>query len=88
MNCIFCDIVNRIEKAEILFENDSTIAFLDIRPFNYGHTLVIPKNHYTNFYDVKSEDLQAVIKSTQYLTNAIRDSLSPEGINITITRKD
>lgn len=82
MSCIFCDIVNKTETAEILFEDDATISFLDIRPLNFGHSLVIPKNHYDNFYDVKTKDLDAVIKSTQHLTNAIRKSLNPDGINI------
>lgn len=82
MSCIFCDIVKRKEKAEILFEDELTISFLDIRPLNYGHSLVIPKHHYENFYEVKEADLKAVIKSTQFLTNAIRKSINPDGINI------
>jgi diadenosine tetraphosphate (Ap4A) HIT family hydrolase len=82
MSCIFCDIVNGVEKAEIVYEDDSTVAFLDIRPLNFGHTLVIPKNHYENFYQVSDEDLHAVIKATQYITNCIMSSLNPDGINI------
>lgn len=82
MSCIFCDIVKGIEKAEILFEDDLTVSFLDIRPLNFGHSLVIPKKHYENFYDVAEKDLNAVVKTTQYLTNAIKSSLNPEGINI------
>jgi len=42
MDCIFCDIVNLKGEAEILFENEMVMAFLDIRPVNYGHTLVVP----------------------------------------------
>ncbi|NWF88582.1 MAG: HIT family protein [Ignavibacteriaceae bacterium] len=82
MSCIFCDIVNKVEKAEILFEDESTISFLDIRPLNFGHSLVIPKNHYENFFDVGEKDLNAVISSTQFLANAIKKSLAPDGINI------
>lgn len=82
MNCIFCDIVSRKEKAEILFEDEATISFLDIRPMNYGHSLVIPKNHYENFYEIEENDLKAVIKSTQFLANAIKKSINPDGINI------
>ena len=82
MNCIFCDIIKKKEKAEILFEDQSTISFLDIRPLNFGHSLVIPKNHYENFYNVPVNDLQAVIKATQDLTNAIIKSIKPDGINI------
>lgn len=82
MNCIFCDIINGIEKAEILFEDNSTIAFLDIRPLNFGHSLVIPKKHYENFFDVDETDLHHVINATQFMTNAIKKSLNPDGINI------
>jgi len=82
MSCIFCDIVSGIGKAEILFEDKSTISFLDIRPLNFGHSLVIPKNHYNNFYDVADKDLSSVIKATQFLTNCIKTSLNPDGINI------
>ena len=52
MKCIFCDIVERKEKAEILFEDEKIISFLDINPFNVGHSLVIPKTHYENFLEV------------------------------------
>lgn len=82
MSCIFCDIIKKKEKAEILFEDQSTISFLDIRPLNFGHSLVIPKNHYENFYQVPVNDLQSIIKSTQDLTNAILKSINPDGINI------
>jgi histidine triad (HIT) family protein len=82
MSCIFCDIIKKKEKAEILFEDQSTISFLDIRPLNFGHSLVIPKNHYENFYQVPVNDLSAVIKSTQDLTNAIIKCIKPDGINI------
>jgi len=82
MNCIFCNIVKGKEKAEILFENNSTISFLDIRPLNFGHSLVIPKKHYENFYDVTEEDLHSVIKATQFVTSAIKNRLIPDGINI------
>ena len=49
MECIFCNIVNKKADAEILFEDENIIAFLDIQPINYGHTLVVPKKHYDNF---------------------------------------
>ena len=46
MDCIFCDIINKNANAEVLFENEKVISFLDIRPVNFGHTLVITKNHF------------------------------------------
>ncbi len=84
MDCIFCDIIAKKESAEILYENDKVISFLDIRPVNYGHTLVIPKTHYENFLSVPSEELEALIQATQLLSNAIVKSLAPDGFNIVV----
>ena len=82
MNCIFCDIINRKANAEILFENEKVLAFLDIRPVNYGHTLVIPKTHSENFLSVCKEDLLELIKITQVISGAITKSINPDGFNI------
>ena len=82
MNCIFCDIINKKAKAEILFENDKIISFLDIRPVNYGHTLVISKKHFENFLSVPDEELYELIKVTKAISNAIVKSLTPDAFNI------
>jgi len=82
MNCIFCDIVNRSEKAEILYEDSETLAFLDIRPFNQGHSLVIPKNHFNNFLEVPVNDLSAMIKVVRKVASAVNNSLNADGYNI------
>jgi len=84
MDCIFCDIIGKNESAEILYENESIISFLDIRPVNYGHTLVIPKKHYENFLSVPSEVLGDLIQATQMLSAAILKSLAPDGFNIVV----
>ena len=82
MNCIFCDIINRKANAEILFENEKVLAFLDVRPVNYGHTLVIPKTHSENFLFVCKEDLLELIRITQMISGAITKSINPDGFNI------
>lgn len=82
MDCIFCDIINKNANAEVLFENEKVISFLDIRPVNYGHTLVITKNHFDNFLTVPDEELFELIKITKVMSNAIIKSLNPEGFNI------
>ncbi len=82
MNCIFCDIINRSAGAEILYENEKVISFLDIRPVNFGHTLVIPKKHYENLLSVPPEELAEVIKATQIMSSAIMHSLNPDGFNV------
>lgn len=82
MNCIFCNIINRNSNAEILFEDDDIISFLDIRPVNFGHTLVIPKTHYENFLAVPDDILAKLIKTTKLLSVAIVKSLTPDGFNV------
>ena len=51
-DCIFCRLVNREVPAEIVYEDQNFLAFLDIRPQAPGHTLVIPKLHYRWVWDV------------------------------------
>ncbi len=51
-NCIFCKIVARDIPAHIVYEDDSFLAFLDIRPLSPGHTLIIPKDHHRWIWDV------------------------------------
>jgi len=52
MDCIFCKIVNKEIPAQVVYEDDNFMAFLDVRPLNLGHTLVIPKKHYRWVWDV------------------------------------
>lgn len=51
-NCIFCKIVAKEIPANIVYEDEDFLAFLDIRPLAPGHTLVIPKKHYRYVWDV------------------------------------
>jgi histidine triad (HIT) family protein len=51
-NCIFCKIVAKEIPAEIVYEDDKFLAFLDIHPRSAGHTLVIPKDHYRWVWDI------------------------------------
>ena len=82
MDCIFCEIAAKISEAEIVFENDKYIAFLDINPVNYGHTLIIPKQHYDNFLTMPAKELDELTKLTQYLAGAIKRALKADGFNV------
>ena len=84
MDCIFCDIANKKEDAEILFENDHIMSFLDIRPVNFGHALVIPKIHYENFLSVPSGELDELIEITQFLSRYITVGMKADGFNIIV----
>ena len=82
MQCKFCKIINGGAPAEIVYENEQCIAILDINPIHYGHTLVIPRNHYTTFLDVPDEVLLDIIKATNVVARAVVESSNAPGFNI------
>ncbi len=51
-SCVFCKIVREEIPAEVVYEDDAFLAFLDIHPQSPGHTQVIPKTHYRYVWDV------------------------------------
>lgn len=81
-DCIFCKIASKKAPAEILLETEKVISFLDINPINYGHTLVIPKEHFKEFHEIPDEVTKELIVVVSKLTKAILESLNPHGYNI------
>jgi len=55
-NCIFCKIINKEIPANVVYEDNDFLAFLDIRPLSPGHTLVIPKKHYRWVWDLPTDN--------------------------------
>ena len=82
MNCIFCKIISKDIPCHIVYEDDHSFAFLDARPINPGHTLVIPKKHSENLHSIEEADLKEVIATVQKIANAVREVTSASGINI------
>ena len=66
-DCIFCKIVAGELPAEIVQEDEHTIAFMDINPWTRGHALVIPRNHSRNLYDAPDEDLEHTVTAAKRL---------------------
>jgi histidine triad (HIT) family protein len=81
-DCIFCKIANSEIPSKILFENDFALAFLDISPLSKGHTIVIPKNHFSNIEDIPDYELTEVYKVVKNLAIKIHDKLNIDGYNI------
>ena len=80
--CLFCKIIAGEIPCTKVYEDDTVLAFLDIRPVNIGHTLVIPKNHHTNLYDTEDATLSHMMTVTKKLSIAVREALHADGINI------
>jgi len=80
-DCVFCKIAKHELPAEILYETENVISILDINPIHYGHALVIPKTHCTDFLDVRESDLREVLHAAQSVARAIVESLDLKGFN-------
>ena len=82
MECIFCDIIEGRAPAEVIFEDGETLAFMDINPANPGHTLIIPKRHVRDIYELDEETAAVVMRTTVRVARAIRAALQPDGMNL------
>jgi histidine triad (HIT) family protein len=86
--CIFCKIVRGELPSFKAYEDDATLAFLDIRPVNAGHTLVVPKRHSQNIFDITEEDWLAVAKTVRKVSLAIEKGVSADGVNIGMNNRE
>jgi histidine triad (HIT) family protein len=81
-DCIFCAIAAGEGPAEVVQEDEHTVAFMDINPWTRGHALVIPRNHSRNLYDIGDEDLARTMAAAKRLAVRMRDALGCDGINL------
>ena len=81
-DCIFCKIVNGDIPSSKIFENEHVMAFLDISQITKGHTLIIPKIHNENIYDLSPEAARNIFEVVPQLANAIKEQFNPVGMNV------
>lgn len=82
-DCIFCGIAKGEIPSSIVAEDDATVAFLDIRPVNPGHTLVIPKDHAAYLADLPPKAGARLFDVARKVGAALRASgLRCEGVNL------
>ncbi len=80
--CIFCKIINGEIPCYKVYEDEKIFAFLDIHPVNKGHTLVVPKKHAVNIYDIEESEIAEMVKTGKKLALKIREVTKAEGMNI------
>ena len=80
--CLFCKIIAGEIPCFKLFENDETLAFMDINPANEGHALVIPKEHSRDVYTVSDAAIAATVATAKKIAAAIDKTLNPDGLNL------
>lgn len=81
-DCIFCAIADGEIPSFKVYEDELVVAYLDINPFSKGHTLVIPKAHFTGIADTPDEILAAVIARVKKVAVQLKSALKCDGFNI------
>lgn len=80
--CVFCKIINKDIPCYKIYEDDKVISFLSIDPVSYGHTLVIPKEHYVDYNDIPLELITHINKIGKELYQRITKNLNPTGFKL------
>lgn len=81
-DCIFCKIVAGDVPCFKVYEDEHTLAFMDINPANRGHALVIPKAHSPDLYESPDETLAATLATARKVARAVRATVNPDGLNL------
>ncbi len=81
-DCIFCKIVRGEAPSWKVWENDDVYAFLDIHPASRYHTLVIPKQHFVNIFDVPEKELKEVIAVVRKIARLYEERLGIKNLQI------
>ncbi|MEO6496791.1 MAG: HIT family protein [Solirubrobacteraceae bacterium] len=81
-DCIFCKIVAGELPATKVYEDEKTVAFMDIAPWTRGHALVIPRVHSTDLGEISADDLAAVAITAQTIAERQIARLGAEGVNL------
>ncbi|EOM74891.1 HIT family protein [Rhodococcus rhodnii] len=84
-DCPFCAIVHSGAPATRVFEDERTVAFLDIRPLARGHTLVVPRAHASGLHELTGDDAAAVFATAQRLAAAMRSGpIAADGVHLVV----
>ena len=82
MDCVFCKIRDGQIPSTRIFEDERTLAFMDINPVNDGHCLVVTRAHAPTIFEVDVADLQAAVAAAQRVALALKRALAPDGLNL------
>jgi histidine triad (HIT) family protein len=86
--CIFCRIASGELPSTKVYEDEQTLAFLDITPINPGHTLVIPKKHATDVFEIEEDEWVAIMKTARKVAHALEKALGAHGVNVDTNNRE
>lgn len=84
-DCIFCNIAREgVSGSSCFWENDTHVAFLDIKPSKRGHTLVIPKDHSSSHLELDKESYMSLWESVRQVSQLLMKKLNPNVVSVVI----
>lgn len=81
-NCIFCKIANGEIPSKTIYEDEDFRAILDLGPATKGHTLILPKNHYGDLFELPKEEASKAIILAKKVAEQLKDKLKCDGLNL------
>jgi histidine triad (HIT) family protein len=81
-DCVFCKIRDGQIPSMKIYEDEATLAFMDINPLNSGHCLVVTRRHAATLWEAEVADLQAAIATARKVALGLREALKPDGLNM------
>ncbi|MGA4720905.1 HIT family protein [Fictibacillus nanhaiensis] len=82
MSCLGCELANKVLPIHAVYEDEWVTCFLDIDPFNEGHTLIVPKRHVKELTELTNEETSAVMDAAKYISEKLESCFNPDGITI------
>jgi histidine triad (HIT) family protein len=81
-SCVFCRIAQKQSPGSVVYEDRTVMAFLDTNPLNEGHTLIIPKEHYENIFEIPEEFLAYIHMISKRIAVGVKKATNADGISI------
>jgi diadenosine tetraphosphate (Ap4A) HIT family hydrolase len=82
IDCLGCKLANKKADVHVVYENHFLTCILDHDPFNEGHMMILPKNHFEDVYELDEDTANAVIQASRLLAKAITGLYQPDGITV------
>lgn len=81
-DCIFCKVIAGVIPSIQVYQDNDSIAFMDINPVAEGHTLIVPRLHSANLFEISDSAIAAAARAARRVGSAVQQALKPEGLNI------
>lgn len=81
-NCIFCKIANGEIPSRTIYEDEDFRVIMDLAPATKGHSLILPKEHYKNIYEIADDTAAKVLPLAKKMATMMTEKLGADGFNI------